>query len=99
MTTVILLAVLGALLGAVLMQLFKKPSPPPAPGPDLSSLKVTEARAGDVISITGVGDNLADLDFTADRRIGCEAGSFRWLELSGSYRDRSEEHTSELQSR
>ena len=72
------------------MQLFKKPSAAPAgPGvPDLANLKVTDARAGDVISIAGAGDNLADLDFTADRCTRYDAGAYRWVELSGAYRER-----------
>lgn len=89
MTTVLLLIVLGTLLGVVLMQLFKKPNPaPPAPTPDLANLKVTDASAGDVISISGAGDNLADLDFTADRRTRYDAGAYRWFEVSGAYRER-----------
>jgi hypothetical protein len=89
MITVILLAVLGALLGVVLMQLFKKPAiPAPAAGPDLANLKVSDARTGDVISISGAGDNLSDLDFTADRSTRYEAGARRWFELSGPYRER-----------
>jgi len=90
MNTVILLVVLGTLLGVVLMQLFKKqnaPTPQPA-GPDLANLKVTEARAGDVLSISGAGDNLTDLDFTADRSTRFDAGAYRWFELSGAYRER-----------
>ncbi len=89
MTTIILLVVLGTLLGVVLMQLFRKP-PAAAPpvGPDLANLKVTDARSGDVISISGAGDNLSDLDFTADRLTRYEAGTRRWFELGGPYRER-----------
>src|SRR5579864_5732984 len=89
MPTLILLAILGVLLGVVLMQLFKKPaSPASAPGPDLANLKVSDARTGDVISISGAGDSLSDLDFTADRSTRYEAGARRWFELSGAYRER-----------
>ena len=89
MGTFVVLAILIVLLGIVLMQLFKKPSPPPAPaGPDLANLKVTDARRGDVLSIAGAGDNLSDLDFTADRSTRFEAGAHRWMELSGAYRER-----------
>ena len=90
MTTVILLVVLGTLLGVVLMQLFKKQntSQKQPAGPDLANLKVTDARAGDVISISGAGDNLTDLDFTADRHTQYDAGAYRWFELSGAYRER-----------
>lgn len=90
MTTILLLAVLGVLLGIVLMQLWKKPNAPavqPA-GPDLANLKITDARAGDVISISGAGDNLADLDFTAEHCIRYDAGARSWFELSGPYRER-----------
>ena len=91
MVTVVLLVVLGTLLGVVLMQLFKKPNvvPPAQPaGPDLADLKAGDARAGDVISIAGAGDNLTDLDFTADRFTRCDAGAYHWRELSGAYRER-----------
>ena len=90
MNTIFVLAVLGILLGVVLMQLFKKPNSPPAPPdvPDLANLKVGDARAGDALSISGVGDNLTDLDFTADRRIRCDAGATHWFELSGPYKER-----------
>lgn len=90
MTTILLLAVLGTLLGIVLMQLLKKPNAPavqPA-APDLANLKVSDARAGDVISISGAGDNLTDLDFTAEHRIRYDAGAHPWFELSGPYRER-----------
>ena len=72
------------------MQLFKKPNaaPPQPASPDLANLKVSDARVGDVLSITGAGDNLTDLDFTADRYTRYEAGAYRWFELSGSYRER-----------
>jgi hypothetical protein len=69
--------------------LFKKSAiPAPAPGPDLANLKVGDARTGDVISISGAGDSLSDLDFTADRSTRYEAGARRWFELSGAYRER-----------
>jgi hypothetical protein len=90
MNIVILLAVLGTLLGVVLMQLFKKPStrPAPPPTPDLANLKISDARTGDVISIAAAGDGLTDLDFTADVRTRYEAGAYHWMELSGAYRER-----------
>jgi hypothetical protein len=95
MITLALVAVLAALLIIVLMQLAKKPEgpgpkayPPSAPAPDLANLKVTDARVGDVISISGAGDDLSDLDFTADRCAWFDAGSRRWFELSGAYRER-----------
>jgi hypothetical protein len=89
MPTLILLAILGALLGVVLMQLFKKSAiPAPAAGPDLANLKVSDARTGDILSIAGAGDNFSDLDFTVDRFSRWEIGAWRNLLLSGVYRER-----------
>ena len=95
MITLTLVAILGVLLVIVLMNLFKKtevpgPSgtPPSKPAPDLANLKVTDARVGDMISVSGAGDDLSDLDFTADRGAWYEAGPRRWFELSGGYRER-----------
>src|SRR5271157_192156 len=95
MITLALVAILGVLLVMVLMQLFKKTdvpgpvgTPPSKAAPDLAHLKVTDARVGDMISVSGAGDDLSDLDFTADRCAWYEAGPRRWLELSGGYRER-----------
>jgi hypothetical protein len=89
MITLTLVAILGVLLVIVLMQLFKKSEEPPrAPAADLAHLKVTDARVGDMISVSGAGDGLSDLDFTADRCAWFEAGPRRWFELSGAYRER-----------
>jgi hypothetical protein len=92
MITFILVAVLGALLVIVLMNLFKK-EPKPLPTPvrpveDLANLKVTDARTGDVLSIVGAGDRMTDLDFTADRGARMDAGARSWVELSGPYQER-----------
>jgi hypothetical protein len=95
MITLALVTFLGVLLVIVLMQLAKKSeepepkaSPPRAPAADLAHLKVTDARVGDMISVSGAGDDLSDLDFTADRGAWFEAGPRRWFELSGGYRER-----------
>ena len=88
MFTFITLVVLGILLGIVLMQLFKKSTPPPAPAADLANLKVTDARAGDALSISGAGENYADLDFTVDRVTNYDSNNRRWRELSGPYLER-----------
>ena len=95
MITLTLVAILGALLVIVLMKLFNHPeesglkgTPPRAPAPDLANLKATDARVGDMISVSGAGDELSDLDFTADRCAWFEAGPRRWFELSGGYRER-----------
>jgi len=95
MITLTLVVILGALLVTVLMQLSKKQDEPVSrpyaakPEPqDLANLKVADARAGDVISISGAGDSMTDLDFTADRLTDIEAGARRWFELAGPYRER-----------
>ncbi len=89
MPTLLILAILIALLVIVLMNLFKKPAPSPAaPGPDLANLKVTDARLGDVLSVSGAGDSMTDLDFTADRSTRFDLGTRRTLLLSGLYRER-----------
>src|SRR5689334_18581717 len=89
MITLIVEAALGVLLVMVLMNLSKKkPAPPAAPQQALSNLQPTYARTGDVISISGVGHNMSDLDFTADRTIWYQAGSRAWFEVSGPYRER-----------
>ena len=89
MGSFVTLLVLGILLGIVLMQLFKKQTPAPAgPVADLANLKVTDARAGDALSISGAGENYKDLDFTVDRLTRYEAGARHWLEASGPYQER-----------
>ena len=90
MLTVTIEVVLGILFALVLMNLFKRrPSPTPAaPQPDLANLKPTDARTGDVISIAGAGDNMTDLDFTADRTTSFQAGGRSWIEVSGMYHER-----------
>jgi hypothetical protein len=89
--TFLLLAILVIALIFVLMRLSKKSAaerPAPPAGPDLANLKVTDAREGDVISISGAGDNFSDLDFTADRYTHFDAGAHPWFELSGPYHER-----------
>ena len=91
MITITIEVVLGILFLVVLMNLFKRHTPPPAataPQPDLANLRPTDARSGDVISIAGMGDNMTDLDFTADRSTGFQAGARNWFEVSGMYRER-----------
>jgi hypothetical protein len=91
MITFTLEAILGVLLVIVLMNLFKKhPTPPAATGPveDLANLKATDARVGDSVSISGVGDDMTDLDFTVDRSTWVQAGARQWFELGGPYRNR-----------
>ena len=87
--TLTVVGVLSALLVVVLMKLFERPkAPPPGPVEDLANLKPQDARVGDVISISGAGDNMTDLDFTSDRVYWFQAGSRRWFDLTGPYRER-----------
>jgi hypothetical protein len=89
--TFTLVGILAALLVVVLMQLFKKSGPQPsaaAPVEDLANLKPQDARVGDVISISGAGDNMTDLDFTSDRGYWFQAGSRRWFDITGPYHER-----------
>ena len=64
-----------------------KPSRP-APQEDLANLKITDARLGDMLSVTGAAEDFSDVDFKVDRIEQFEAGSRRWYELSGTWRDR-----------
>ncbi|HZT28599.1 MAG TPA: hypothetical protein VFA33_01860 [Bryobacteraceae bacterium] len=91
MITFTLVAILGVLLVIVLRELFKKQAsePPRAlPKEDLANLRVTDARVGDTLSVTGAGDEFSDLDFTVDRRDRWQAGERQWVELSGTYKER-----------
>jgi len=90
MITLTVEVLLVVLLVIVLMNLFRKKPAQPASGslPDLANLKPGDARAGDVISISGAGDDYTDLDFTADRALWYQAGSRQWLEVSGPYKER-----------
>ncbi len=91
MITLTVEAVLGVMLAIVVMQFFKRhpqPVTPSAPVEDLANLKPQDARVGDSISISAVGDNMEDLDFTLDRSAEIAAGSRQWLELSGPYKER-----------
>ena len=66
---------------------------------DLANLTAGEAQVSDAISISGAAPDFSDLDFTVDRRDTYEAGSRRWIELSGTWRDRRvylEVHTDDV---
>jgi hypothetical protein len=90
MITVAIEIVLVLLLLVVVMNLFKKRAQPAdtTPQPDLANLRPTDARTGDVISVSGAGDNMSDLDFPVERATKVQAGSRYWVELSGHYRER-----------
>ena len=89
--TLTLVVILGALLILVLKKLFERPAAPvtaAAPKQDLASLTIDQARVGDMISVSGAGENFGDLDFTVDHRNTYEAGERAWSELTGKYRER-----------
>jgi hypothetical protein len=88
MITITVVAILGVLLVAVLMELFKRSKTPAAPVEDLANLKASDARIGDALSITGVGDDMTDLQFTAEGCTWIESGPRRWFELTGPYKTR-----------
>lgn len=84
-------AVLGILFAVVVMQFFKRhpaATTPTGPVEDLANLKPNDARVGDVISVSGAGDNLEDLDFTIDHSAKVQAGTRYWMEASGDYKNR-----------
>jgi hypothetical protein len=73
----------------VFKQLFRKePAVPAKPAEDLSNLKITDARVGDMVSVSGAGDEFGDLDFKIDKHNEYEAGEKRWVELGGMYKNR-----------
>jgi hypothetical protein len=55
---------------------------------DLANLKITDARVGDTLSVSGAAGDFSDIDFTVDRLDVYEAGTRHWKELSGTWRDR-----------
>jgi hypothetical protein len=67
---------------------FDRKSKPAWPQEDLANLKITDARVGDTLSVSGAAADFADIDFTLDRRDQYETGTRRWVEFSGMWRDR-----------
>jgi hypothetical protein len=92
MITGILVAILGFLLLVVLRELYRKSRTAAVESgramQDLANLKVTGARAGDAISISGAGEQFSDLDFNVEKRTDCQSGERHWFELTGQYRNR-----------
>ncbi|MGH9620220.1 MAG: hypothetical protein ACRD45_11015 [Bryobacteraceae bacterium] len=56
--------------------------------PDLANLKIADARVGDTLSVAGAAEDFSDIDFTVDRADTYEAGTRRWVDLSGSWHNR-----------
>jgi len=67
---------------------FEHRGPPSRPSEDLAHLTITDARVGDALSVLGAGPDFEDIDFTVDRLDQMESGSARWIELSGTWRNR-----------
>jgi hypothetical protein len=67
---------------------FDQKSKPARPQEDLANLKIVQARVADTLSVSGAASDFSDIDFTVDRCDGYEAGTRRWTELSGMWRDR-----------
>ena len=89
MITLLVVAVLGVVLILVLKKLFEKPpAPPPKPVENVADVTIADARTGDSISVSGAGDEFADLDFTVENRNDYSLGPRRWLELRGMYKNR-----------
>jgi hypothetical protein len=61
---------------------------PATPQQDLANLKITDAQVGDTLSVSGAAEDFSDIDFMVDRCDLYEAGSRRWTEVSGTWRDR-----------
>src|ERR1051326_3794260 len=68
--------------------MFFRRKPDPGPHEDLANLKITDARGGDTLSVSGAAEDFSDIDFTIDRVDHYEAGERTWYELSGPWRDR-----------
>ena len=68
--------------------MFFNRKPQPGPQEDLANLKITDARVGDALSISGAAEDFSDIDFNVDRCDQYEAGERRWYEFSGNWRDR-----------
>ena len=91
MITIIILAILGVALVAVLRAMFRSPATPAqvqasAPAARPLDVDVWDARKGDVISISGAAEDYSDLDFPVDRRSAYESKNHRWVDLSGEFR-------------
>jgi len=66
----------------------KKGSSRPPPPPDLADMTIKDARVGDIVSISGFGDEFDDVDFVIEKRNRYEEEGFEWYELKGVYRGR-----------
>ena len=100
--TILVLAILGFALIAVVMAMARAPQAQPLPAPGRAATPTAapppaadplesdpwDARKGDVISISGAAQDYSDLDFPVDRRSAYESGNRRWVDLSGEFRGR-----------
>lgn len=90
--SLILVVVLGIILISVLFRIFtmkKKAHGGSEPLPrDLADMTIKDARVGDVVTITGFGDDYDDVDFVIEKRNRYESGGVEWFELLGVYKGR-----------
>jgi|GEM_PF-463477 len=60
-----------------------------AENPDrILNATIKDARVGDIVSITGFGDEFDDVDFTIEKRNRYDAHGWEWFELLGVYKGR-----------
>jgi len=66
----------------------KKSTPPPPPPQDLANMTIKDAHVGDIVTISGFGDEYDDVDFVIEKRNRYESGGDEWFELLGVYKGR-----------
>jgi hypothetical protein len=86
--TWVIIIVLAVVLFIILKKRSQARARNAAPPPDLANLTIKDARVGDVVSISGFGDEYDDVDFVIERRNRYESGGIEWYELKGAYRGR-----------
>lgn len=85
---ILLIALAIALVVVLKKAAAKKKQPPPPPPPDLANMTIKDAHVGDIVTISGFGDDFDDVDFVIEKRNRYESGGFEWFELLGVYRGR-----------
>lgn len=88
----ILLAVIGGAIVFLIMKIRRKKDEAGGAdepvGPDLANLSPTEARKGDLVSLSGASDDFEDIEFNVDRKNRYESGDDEWYEVGGSWQGR-----------
>lgn len=92
LSTVSLFVVLGLafLLFIVLIKLAsgRKKGKGPPPVLDPTNITIKDARVGDIVTVSGFGDEFDDVDFVIEKRNRYESGGEEWYELLGVYKGR-----------